>query len=84
MIFDQVYIILLQMFDAIIDFLPNAPFTQLLDWLDWTDYAELISNIIYFVPVDCIAFFINWCLPMIACCAVVGMLRLVWEIIPFT
>lgn len=84
MILDQIYVLLLQMFDSVIDFLPQSPFINLLEWLDWDEYAELISNIMYFVPTDCIVFFVNFCIPVIGLCAVIGSIRLIWDILPFT
>lgn len=84
MIIDAFIKIVISVFDIIIDLLPNSLFNSLIDWLDWGTYSDLISNIMYFVPIECIAFFINFCLPFIGICALIGMIRVVWDILPFT
>lgn len=84
MVFDGVITFFITVLDSVIDFLPSAPFNNLLEWLDWDEYSELISNIIYFVPVDCIVFFVNFCLPVIGICFIIGTFRVIWDVIPFT
>lgn len=84
MIFDFIWRMILGVWDWFIDILPDPPFQAFFDWLPWDEYADFIGNVMYFFPVDLLIVFFNFVLPIAGICIVVGGIRLIWDILPFT
>lgn len=82
MVFDGIVTFIVNVFDIIIDLIPNSGLDNLLNAIDITQYEDIFSYVLYFIPPDVINFFIVFCLPVILFCLIIGVIRLILEVIP--
>ena len=82
MVFDGIINFIVSIFDVIIDLIPNSGLESILQAINFTEFEELFANVLYFIPGDVITFFLTFCLPVVLFCLVIGVVRLILEVIP--
>lgn len=82
MVFDGIITFIINIFDVIIDLIPNSGLENVIQAINFTEFEEMFANVLYFIPSDVITFFLTFCLPVVLFCLIVGVVRLLLEVIP--